>query len=125
MLSPSCGRLTGLVDWAEAEMLPFGLCLYGLEEILGEMTEGGWEYHDAAEGLRGVFWRALGEGIGEEEMVRVQMARLAGILLWWGFAWDEGRIDRVVEEGRDEIEIARLDAFLGPFEEGDVRVSKL
>ncbi|TVY88280.1 hypothetical protein LAWI1_G005163, partial [Lachnellula willkommii] len=39
MLSPSSGRLTGLVDWAEAEVLPFGLCLYGLEEILGEMTE--------------------------------------------------------------------------------------
>ncbi|TVY27780.1 hypothetical protein LHYA1_G003806 [Lachnellula hyalina] len=125
MLSPSCGYLTGLVDWAEAEVLPFGLCLYGLEEILGEMTEDGWEYHPAAEGLREVFWRELGEGVGEKERKRVEMARIAGILLWWGFAWDEGRIDRVVEEGRDEIEIARLDAFLGPFDEADLRVSKL
>ncbi|TVY40857.1 hypothetical protein LSUB1_G004611 [Lachnellula subtilissima] len=125
MLSPSSGHLTGLVDWAEAEVLPFGLCLYGLEEILGEMTEDGWEYHPAAEELREVFWRELGEGVGEKERKRVEMARIAGILLWWGFAWDEGRIDRVVEEGRDEIEIARLDAFLGPFEEADLRVSKL
>ncbi|TVY48913.1 hypothetical protein LOCC1_G001484 [Lachnellula occidentalis] len=124
MLAPS-GHLTGLVDWAEAEVLPFGLCLYGLEEILGEMTERGWEYHAAAEGLRALFWRELCTGIGEKERMSVEMARIAGILLWWGFSWDEGRIDRVVEEGRDGVEIARLDAFLGSFEEGDVRVFKL
>jgi hypothetical protein len=34
-------------------------------------------------------------------------------LLWFGFAWDEGRIDRVVSEGRDEVELACLNAFLG------------
>ncbi|KAJ4362653.1 hypothetical protein N0V95_001361 [Ascochyta clinopodiicola] len=28
-------EITGLVDWAEAEFLPFGTCLYGLEHLLG------------------------------------------------------------------------------------------
>ena len=30
MVEPTTCRLTGFVDWAEAEVLPFGLCLYGL-----------------------------------------------------------------------------------------------
>jgi Phosphotransferase enzyme family len=125
MLSTASGHLTGLVDWAEAEILSFGLCLYGLEEILGEMTETGWEYHPDAERLRQVFWRELGKRIGDVERAKVEMARQAGILLWWGIAWDDGRIDRVVEEGRDAVEVARLDAFLRPCEEGLERVSKL
>jgi hypothetical protein len=33
--------------------------------------------------------------------------------LWFGFAWDEGRIDRVVEEERDGMEVVCLRAFLG------------
>ncbi|OHF02676.1 hypothetical protein CORC01_02072 [Colletotrichum orchidophilum] len=30
------GGLVGLIDWAEAEWLPFGVGMYGLEEVLGE-----------------------------------------------------------------------------------------
>src|SRR5690242_6884487 len=30
-------NITGLVDWAEAEWLPFGTCLYGLEHLLGSL----------------------------------------------------------------------------------------
>ncbi|WQF75971.1 Putative aminoglycoside phosphotransferase, protein kinase-like domain superfamily [Colletotrichum destructivum] len=30
------GGLVGLIDWAEAEWLPFGMGMYGLEEVLGE-----------------------------------------------------------------------------------------
>jgi len=127
MLSPSSGHLTGLVDWAEAEVLPFGLCLYGLEEILGEMTESGWRYHPEAKRLTEVFWAQLRKGIGDvkRKRMKIESARKAGILLWWGIAWDDGRIDRVVEDGRDGVEVARLDAFLRPCEEGVQSVSKL
>lgn len=31
------GHLTGLVDWAEAEILPFGCALRGLENVLDFM----------------------------------------------------------------------------------------
>lgn len=81
MVDASSGRLTGLVDWAEAEVLPFGVCFYGVEEVLGGMTEGGWRWWNEVEveRLRGLFWREL--GVGEEVRGRVEMARDVGVLL--------------------------------------------
>ncbi len=116
MVDPSTGHLTGFVDWAEAEVLPFGMCLYGLEELLGSMTVTGWTYRDRSEWLRSRFWQRLLVEIpdldGDVEMLdAVTVARDVGVLLWHGFAWDDGAINRVVEDGRDE-EIRRLDAFL-------------
>lgn len=128
MMSPTTGALTGLVDWAEAEFLPFGVCLYGLEEMLGEMTTEGFRYYPQAERLRGVFWEELGRGVkeigeGGEVLERVRMARDLGVLLWWGIAWDDGRIDRVVEEGKDVEEVMRLDAYLNSCEEETAEVT--
>ena len=37
------GQITGIIDWAEAEVLPFGLALYGLENLLGYMGTGRME----------------------------------------------------------------------------------
>ena len=42
----------------------------------------------------------------------VKLARDLGVLLWHGIAFDDGAINRVVQEGRDIEEIHRLDAFL-------------
>ncbi|RDL40633.1 uncharacterized protein BP5553_00612 [Venustampulla echinocandica] len=123
MLSPASGHLTGLVDWAESEILPFGMSLYGLEELLGypvpatSTTAAKFIYHLRSAELRELFWKTLLDGIPElkqhEDMREcVGMARDLGVLLWFGIAFDGGRIDRVVQEGRDGLEIARLDAFL-------------
>ncbi|KAI6708655.1 hypothetical protein JHW43_008806 [Diplocarpon mali] len=116
MVDPSSGRLTGLVDWAEAEVLPFGTCFYGLEEMLGEMTTSGFQYRQDATELRLVFWAELEKHIPELGRSRVleavKLARDIGVLLWHGIAFDNGAIDRVVQEGRDIEEIYRLDAFL-------------
>jgi len=117
MVDPMTGRLTGLVDWAEAEVLPFGTCLYGLEELLGTMTQTGWTYHHRSECLRTAFWRKLRAEIPELDgnakvLEAVETAMDVGVLLWHGFAWDDGAIDRVVGEGRDDEEIRYLDAFL-------------
>jgi hypothetical protein len=116
MVNSSTGRLTGLVDWAEAERLPFGTCLYGLEEILGEMTTAGFRYHEDAEELRALFWTELQGCVSDLEqkpvLDAVRLARDLGVLLWHGIAFDNGAIDRVVQEGRDIEEIQRLDAFL-------------
>ncbi|EDN97681.1 hypothetical protein SS1G_12535 [Sclerotinia sclerotiorum 1980 UF-70] len=111
-------HLVGLVDWAEAEPLPFGTCFYGLEEILGEITPIGFNYHPHATYLRGVFWTELTIRIPELRndslMKRVRLARDLGVILWHGIAWDDGAINRVVVDGRKEDvdEIRRLDAFL-------------
>ncbi|CAG8980397.1 hypothetical protein HYALB_00003961 [Hymenoscyphus albidus] len=97
MVERNSGRLTGFVDWGESEYLPFGMGLYGVDEILLLPSEGGdgVGFHPRSGGLR-----------------RVGMARELGCLLWFGIAWDGGKIDRVVEEGRDLEEVRKLDAFL-------------
>jgi hypothetical protein len=116
MVDPSSGTLHGLVDWAEAERLPFGVCLYGLEEILGEMTPSGFRYHPDAEDLRNLFWAELQKNIPElrqsQVLGAVKLSRDLGVLLWHGIAFDNGAIDRVVQQGRDVEEVHRLDAFL-------------
>ncbi|KAK0124386.1 hypothetical protein ONS95_009348 [Cadophora gregata] len=116
MVDPSFGVLTGLVDWAEAENLPFGICLYGVEEILGEITPTGFQYRPDAEYLRAIFWAELKRSIpalGVSHIFEaVKLARDLGVLLWHGIAFDDGAIDRVVQEGRDVDEIHKLEAFL-------------
>ena len=123
MLDAATGHLTGLVDWAEAEPLPFGMCLYGLDEILGCMTADGrrlrFVYHSDAASSRSAFLRKLRQEIPsvecDEALGLLDAARVLGILLRHGFAFDDGAIDRVVQDGdpRDELEIAYLDALLG------------
>jgi hypothetical protein len=130
MVQPSTGKLTGMVDWAEAERLPFGTCLYGLEEILGETTRTGFQYHEDAVELRSLFWTELQRRVPDlqQKLVldAVKLARDLGVLLWHGIAFDNGAIDRVVQEGRDVEEIQRLDAFLDLSGHSDsARVSKI
>jgi hypothetical protein len=116
IVEPLSGQLLGLVDWAEAERLPFGICLYGLEEILGELTTSGFQYYIHAADLRGIFWDELKKAIPEllqaPVLRAVNLSRDLGVLLWHGIAFDNGAIDRVVQEGRDVDEIRKLDAFL-------------
>ncbi|KAI9735321.1 MAG: hypothetical protein M1818_006516 [Claussenomyces sp. TS43310] len=118
MIDPYSGKLLGFVDWAEAELLPFGVCLYGLEEILGYMTTEGFVYHDDAEQCRTAFWTTLHREIPRlaETTFRnaVLLARDLGVLLWHGFAFDDGAINRVVQMGKDCTEILYLEAFLQP-----------
>ena len=125
------GSLCGLLDWAEAEFLPFGVGLAGAEELLGEASPAGgagagadgpypppgsrFAYYPCAAELRRVLWEELRTGIPELLLLAgdaVARARVLGILLWHGIAFDDGRLDRVVQEGRDDEEIQRLDVFL-------------
>lgn len=124
MVEPSKSRpeellLTGMLDWAETEYLPFGVGLYGLEELLGETDSSGRfaYYHDEKE-LRALFWAQLEEELaaGAHALSQTQRdviddAHTLGVLLWHGIAFDNGKLDRVVQEGRDDEEILRLDLF--------------
>ncbi|KAI1331238.1 hypothetical protein F5Y16DRAFT_408293 [Xylariaceae sp. FL0255] len=112
------GELLGLLDWAEAEWLPFGVGMYGLEELLGEDDQHGhFSYYPEATGLRQLFWKELLKNIPElsrkpKTLEIVQQAQNLGILLWHGIAFDDGKLDRVVEVGKDDAEIHRLEMFL-------------
>lgn len=120
MVDAASGRLCGLVDWAEAEYLPFGMCLYGLEYLLGYLArapEKRFRYYTCAEKLRGTFWEEMYECVPElrsrsELRLAVELSRHVGALLWHGFAWDDGVVDRVVNAEVDEEELMFLQAFL-------------
>lgn len=118
MVSPHSGELTGLLDWAEAEWLPFGIGMYGLEELLGEDDRGGrLVYYPEASRLRNLFWKQLALSIPElgsntRSTALVKRAQQLGVLLWHGIAFDDGNLNRVVEEGKDDREIQRLAVFL-------------
>lgn len=129
MVEASSGALRGLLDWAEAEFLPFGVGISSIEELLGEASRA-WdsvgpypppgsrfEYYPEAGDLRRLLWNVLEEEIpdlaeGTATREAVERARVMGILLWHGIAFDDGKLDRVVREGRDDEEIQRLDMFL-------------
>lgn len=117
--TPSQYALTGLLDWAEAEYLPLGVGLYGLEELLGEHDASGrFSYYSDEIELRALFWAHLETDLGAgapalNSLSRglVDDAHTLGVLLWHGIAFDDGKLDRVVQEGRDDEEIMRLDLF--------------
>jgi hypothetical protein len=98
-------------------------------------------YYPDAGRLRALFWEELGAEAPELVYnpvirARVEMARLLGLLLWYvtplpksplvsvyqthihtrhGIVFDKGRLGRVVEQGRDNEELQKLDLFLfGP-----------
>ncbi|KAH7037673.1 uncharacterized protein B0I36DRAFT_359335 [Microdochium trichocladiopsis] len=165
MVDPATGALAGLIDWAEAEHLPFGVGMYGLEELLGEQQVQGQEqqqeqaiedqqqgdgtrcggdaatkmkkeekktktetrrfiYCPDARRLRRMFWDELTllcpelvadeTQEGQKQMPLLPLVKKAqdlGVLLWHGIAFDDGALDRGCAEGRDDEEIAKLDAF--------------
>ncbi|KAI0380922.1 hypothetical protein F5Y04DRAFT_88036 [Hypomontagnella monticulosa] len=117
MVCPKSGKILGLLDWAEAEFLPFGIGMYGLQELLGEDRDGHFVYYPEVKHLRDLFWTELLSRLPDlsrdnRRVALVRKAQILGILLWHGIAFDNGKLDRAVEEGKDDGEIERLDAFL-------------
>ncbi|KAK2742031.1 hypothetical protein CKAH01_01458 [Colletotrichum kahawae] len=113
------GGVVGLIDWAEAEWLPFGVGMYGLEEVLGEDVavdhETGrsrFEYYPEARELRDLFWEEVGRVVDDEDVLkRARWAQVLGVLLWRGIAFDDGNLGRVVDE-RDWWDLQRLRTWL-------------
>lgn len=112
--------VNGFLDWAESEYLPCGVGLYGLENFLGETAvDGRFSYYAEAEDIRELFWSRLAAEIpgisiqyGTPYREILEAAHTLGVLLWHGIAFDNGNLRRVVEEGKDDDELWRLDLFL-------------
>lgn len=118
LVSPTTGRITGIIDWAEAGVLPFGLDLYGLENLTGYMGAGGWNYFEICDELQQRFWSRFWGSITDaqgppDESIRhtVTIARQVGVLLQHGFKRGNGVLERAVTE-KDTSSIAYLDALL-------------
>jgi hypothetical protein len=122
LVDAEAGAIQGVVDWAEAEWLPFGTCLYALEHFLGYLESATpcgsaptWRYYTHAPFLRARFHEKLlqyASGLAHRGS-EIGAMRDLGVLLWYGYAWDNGRIDRVVNEEDDAAEVECLRAFLG------------
>ncbi|KAH6612310.1 hypothetical protein B0J18DRAFT_390492 [Chaetomium sp. MPI-SDFR-AT-0129] len=93
---PTTGRLTGICDWADTEISPFGMSVGGVENILGipkcgdngENRRTDHVYHDNHRELRRLFYDELYGVMGsvsERDRERVETARLVGLFL--GSAW--------------------------------------
>jgi hypothetical protein len=90
LVDESCGRLTGVIDWAEAEILPFGLNLWGLENILGYMNVHGWHYFDQHADLKALFWKTFHSAVAADGAAlylqdAIDVAWRMGVVLRYGF----------------------------------------
>ncbi|KAJ8606042.1 hypothetical protein MRB53_041240 [Persea americana] len=115
-------KLRGVIDWAEAEYLPFGMALYGVERLLGYMSTDKeklpcFVYYDCADELRELFWKQLIEWLPDfhgQLRTSIELSKTVGVLLWHGFAWDDGKIDRVISDSiEDAVDLAYLETLTG------------
>lgn len=82
------GHITGVVDWHDAFVAPFGLSLGGVEILLGIQTHKDWHFHPSHVKLRQKFWDVFNSEIGQvSEMNKrsIEIARLMGLLQTHGF----------------------------------------
>ncbi len=94
LVDPCSGRITGVIDWTDAGVQPFGLTLYALDNFVGYMSPHGWVYSDNAVELRGEFWRAFAEDAGPlsaSNLESMRIARMAGYFLRYGTMYSSGQ----------------------------------
>ncbi|KAL9125885.1 MAG: hypothetical protein Q9217_004972 [Psora testacea] len=89
MVHQFSGRLTGIIDWAEATICPFGQNLYTLQDFSGTLQrENGWRQYEDHETLQETFWQTFQQEVGSlsvEVTEAVKSARILGCLLTHGF----------------------------------------
>lgn len=98
------GSITGIVDWRDAEMGPFGTQFWGLENLLGVRTGNGMRFHQRHVELRRLFWETLYAkmgGVPEDVRAAIRAARMIGIY----FANDDFDDKFPVEEGTRELAV--------------------
>ncbi|KAI1318807.1 hypothetical protein F5Y16DRAFT_391573 [Xylariaceae sp. FL0255] len=84
----SSGHITGVVDWHDAFIAPFGLSLGGMEIFLGAQTHKNWYLHPFHLDLRRHFWDTFYTIIGqvsELDQRSIEVGRLMGLLQAHGF----------------------------------------
>lgn len=88
MVDADDNHLVGIVDWAEAEIAPFGTNLHSLQQFMSNYRLGvGWIRHGDYDSLNSNFWNVLsaGAGLTEETIRTIKSAMVVGLLLSHGF----------------------------------------
>lgn len=84
----SC-HLVGVIDWAEAEVGPFGTDLHSLQDLMSKLhLKNGWIRYEDDDDLALIFWETLSNQVGgldEDTIKAIKAARVLGLLRSWGF----------------------------------------
>lgn len=110
-VSPETGSITGICDWKDATVSPFGTSIEGLVCLLGERTMKGWRWLPDHINLRRQFWHAFYAAMGShtaELEQRIDTARLVGIFLTHGLVWVMLRAGRPSWRDRPWVTSRRL-----------------
>lgn len=114
LINPQTGHITGIVDWAESRILPFGFALYGLENLLGWMDSEGWHHYDHYRKLESLFWQTFREearSLSQDDLGLIRVARKAGFFYYYGFHFDGKGVVQCVRMEQEEGSLAYLVAF--------------
>ncbi|KAJ5783166.1 hypothetical protein N7457_004940 [Penicillium paradoxum] len=118
VVNPQAGGINGVIDWAEAKVLPFGMSLWGFRNMLGIMNSSGWHYFENSSSLEDLFWDTFYRHVGNisnDEKSAIKIAERTGLVLRYGFTWENGDLERPVNE--QDSSIRYLDAFLHSLED--------
>lgn len=112
-------HLVGVIDWAEAEVCPFGLNLYSLQSLTGKLhLRNGWTRFEDYNTLQDVFWERFKREVGslsDDQFRSIKLARVLGLLLDSGFTSRLANEPKPVPIGDDEngrYNMLSLDGFL-------------
>lgn len=82
-------HLVGVIDWAEAEVGPFGTNLHLLQHLMSKLhLKDGWTRFEDYYDLVRAFWETFGNevgGLGEDDIRDIKAARILGLLRSHGF----------------------------------------
>ncbi|KAH6839417.1 hypothetical protein B0I37DRAFT_233732 [Chaetomium sp. MPI-CAGE-AT-0009] len=89
MVEDETCHLVGVIDWAEAEIGPFGTNLHSLQDLISKLhLKNGWIRYEDYDDLVGTFWKTLSDEVGglEEDTIKaIRAARVLGLLRSWAF----------------------------------------
>ncbi|KAB8748955.1 hypothetical protein FH972_026506 [Carpinus fangiana] len=89
IVDEASGKLNGIVDWAEANVCPFGYNLRMLRDFTGAFwLKVGWKLYADHDELHKLFWETFRAEVGElsiEDMQAIVSSRNLGCLLTRGF----------------------------------------
>lgn len=89
MVEDETCHLVGVIDWAEAEIGPFGTNLHSLQDLMSKFhLKHGWIRYDDYDELVSTFWKTLSDEVGgldEDKAKAIRAARVLGLLRSWAF----------------------------------------
>lgn len=115
LIGPKTGNITGIINWAESRILPFGFALCGLKNILGYIDSTGWHYYDNRHELEGLLWQEFFKKVhnaSEAHMRLIRHARMAGLFCRYGYI-AEGKFFKGVMDAANSSSLKYSKIFRG------------